>query len=334
MLPPRREAVAFVLRCCSLLCAVAFIASNAQAQSTNYPDRPIRLVVAFSPGGATDVFARQIVDNLKEALGQPVIVDNRPGAGGSMAWQHIAASAPDGYTLLLAENALAIAQGFNRGGSFDPVKQFDAIAHVATSPLVLVVSNKVQANSVAELIAASRSASQKISYSSSGVGSVAHLAFEVFKAGAGIEAVHVPYRGGGQSMADVVAGHIEAIMASIAVAKNLIAGNQVKGLAVTSAQRSPVLPNLPTLKEAGVTTADVDLSFWWGIFGPAGMPDAIKTKLDRAIASVMADADVRRRLATLEVEPAYAPGDVLKAKLAKEIANWAKFNTDHGIKPE
>jgi tripartite-type tricarboxylate transporter receptor subunit TctC len=326
--------VTSILRWCSLLCLLFGSAPSAYAQSTNYPDRPIRLVVAFSAGGATDVFARQIVDNLKEALGQPVIVENRPGAGGSIAWQHIAASEPDGYTLLLAENALAIAQGFNRGTAFDPSRQFDAVAHVATSPLVLVVSNKVQANSVAELVAASRSATQKISYSSSGVGSVAHLAFEVFKAGAGIEAVHVPYRGGGQSMADVVAGHIEAIMASIPVAKNLIASGQVKGLAVTSAQRSPVLPNVPTLKEAGVTTADIDLNFWWGIFGPAGMPQPVKAKLDSAISSVMANAAVRRRLANVDVEPAYAPGDALKAKLAKEITNWAKFIADHGIKPE
>lgn len=326
--------MASVLRWCSLLCMLLGAALSAHAQSSNYPDRPIRLVVAFSAGGATDVFARQIVDNLKEALGQPVIVENRPGAGGSIAWQHIAASEPDGYTLLLAENALAIAQGFNRGTAFDPVRQFDAIAHVATSPLVLVVSNKVQANSVAELVAASRSASQKISYSSSGVGSVAHLAFEVFKAGAGVDAVHVPYRGGGQSMADVVAGHIEAIMASIPVAKNLIASGQVKGLAVTSAARSPVLPNVPTLKEAGVTTADIDLNFWWGIFGPAGMPQPVKAKLDRALSSVMANPEVRRRLANVDVEPAYASGDMLKAKLAKEITNWAKFIADHGIKPE
>ena len=323
-----------LLRCWWVLGVLVAAIPRAEAQSTNYPDRPIRLVVAFSPGGATDVFARQIVDNLKEALGQPVIVDNRPGAGGSIAWQYIAGAEPDGYTLLLAENALAMAQGFNRGGGFDPVKRFDAVAHIAASPLVLVVSNRVQANSVAELIAASRSAGQKISYSSSGVGSVAHLAFEVFKAGAGIDAVHVPYRGGGQSMGEVVAGHIEAIMASIAVAKNLIATNQVKGLAVTSPQRSPVLPNLPTLKEAGVTTADVDLSFWWGIFGPAGMPEAVKVKLDRALVAVMSDPDVRRRLANLEVEPAYAPGDMLKAKLAKEITNWAKFISEHGIKPE
>jgi tripartite-type tricarboxylate transporter receptor subunit TctC len=316
---------------CALACALLGAAA-APAYGQNYPDRPIRLIVAFSPGGGTDVIARLLADDLKTALGQPVVVENRAGANGFIAWTHVAASDPDGYTLLMAENALAISPALYRR-PFDPVKQFDAVAFVATSPLVLIVANGVQANSVAEFIDLARR-SKNITFSSSGIGSVAHLTFEVFKAGAGFEALHVPYKGGGQAMADVVGGHVDAMTGAISVAKGLIESGSLKGLAVTSPERSPVLPNVPTLRESGVKTADVELRFWWGIFAPAGIPDAVRAKLDRAIAAVLADPSVRARLAKLDIEPAYAPAEVLQARLVKDVANWSKFITEHEIKPE
>ena len=160
------------------------------------------------------------------------------------------------------------------------------------------------------------------------------MTFEVIKAGTGMDAVHVPYKGGGPAMNDVIAGHVALNMASIQVAKGLIEAGKIKGLAVTSAERSPVLPNVPTLKEAGVKTADVDLRFWFGLFAPKGIPDAIKTKLDKAVATTLSNPQVRERLANLDIEPAYAPGDILKTKLGNEIANWTKFIDAHGIKPE
>jgi tripartite-type tricarboxylate transporter receptor subunit TctC len=310
---------------------------SAHAQSpSSYPDRPVRLVVAFPPGGATDTLARQITQELGEALGQSVVIENKPGAGGYIAWNHVANSDPDGYTLLLAENALGISQALYKkaASSFDPVKQYDAIASVATSPLVLAVANNVKANSVAELIAYSRTLPQKMNYASAGIGSVAHLTFEVVKAATGMEAVHVPYKGGGPAMNDVIAGHVAINMAAIQVAKGLVETGKIKGLAVTSSERSPVLPNVPTLKEAGVKTADVDLRFWFGIFAPNGVPDVVKAKLDKAVAATLSHRNVRERLANLDIEPAYAPGNVLKTKLENEIANWSKFIDAHGIKPE
>jgi tripartite-type tricarboxylate transporter receptor subunit TctC len=318
---------------CAVLAAPAF--AQAQAPSS-YPDRPIRLVVAFPPGGATDTLARQITQALGDALGQSVVIENKPGAGGSIAWTHVAAAEPDGYTLLMAENAVGISQALYKKtqSSFDPVKQYDAIALVATSPLVLAVANNVPANSVAELIAYSRTVPQKINYASAGIGTVAHLTFEVVKAGAGMEAVHVAYKGGGPAMNDLIAGHVSINMAAIQVAKGLVETGKIKGLAVTSAKRSPVLPNVPTLKEAGVKTADVDLGFWFGIFGPKGIPDAVKAKLDNAVSTTLANAQVKERLAKLDIEPAYAPGNVLKTKLENEITNWSKFIDEHGIKPE
>jgi tripartite-type tricarboxylate transporter receptor subunit TctC len=320
---------------CAVLLAASLLPAHAQAPSS-YPDRPIRLVVAFVAGGATDTLARQISNDLKEALGQAVVVENRPGANGYLAWTHVASSEPDGYTLLLAENALAISQALHKKAtsSFDPLTQYDAIAAVATSPSAIVLANNVPASNIAELVAHSRTVPQKMNFASAGVGSVSHLTFEVFKDGVGIEAVHIPYKGGGQSIGDVIAGHVPMASTSVQVAKSLVEGAKIKALAVTSAARSPALPNVPSLKEAGVQTADVELGFWYGIFGPKGMPDAVKAKLEQAVATVTADARVRERMAKLDITPSFAPSAALRTKLDTEIRNWTKFIDAKGIKPE
>src|SRR5262245_11363096 len=195
---------------CAVACAVLGGAFAAHAQNSSFPDRPIRFVVAFVPGGATDTLTRQLTEDFRDALGQPIVVENRPGANGYLAWNHVASSDPDGYTLLLAENALGISQALYKKSqsAFDPVTQYDAIAAVATSPLVLAASPKLKADSMAELVALSRSTPQKLNYGSAGIGSVSHLTFEVVQAGAGMETVHVPYKGGGQAMNDLIAGHV------------------------------------------------------------------------------------------------------------------------------
>ena len=313
--------------------ALAVAMSAVSAQS--YPDRPVRLVVAFVPGGASDTMGRQIVAELSEALGQPVLIENRPGANGYLGWQHVASAPPDGYTLLLAENALAMSQALYRQSTpFDPLKQYDPIASLASSPMVLVVAPGVKANNVAELVAYSKAGPQRMNYASAGIGSVTHLVMEVFRDGVGMDAVHVPYKGGGQAVADVIAGHIPVTFASTQVAKGLVEGGKLKGLAVTSTARSPALPSVPTLKEAGVTHADVDLRFWYGIFGPKGIPEAPKAKLERAVAAVMDDPKVRERLARLDITPEFAPGPALQAKLSSEIRNWSAFVEAKHIKPE
>jgi tripartite-type tricarboxylate transporter receptor subunit TctC len=189
-------------------------------------------------------------------------------------------------------------------------------------------------NTVAELIAYSRAAPQKLNYSSGGIGSVTHLTFEAFKTATGTEIVHVPYKGGGPAMNDLIAGHVQLNLSAIQVAKGLVESGKIKGLAVTSPARSPVLPNVPTLLESGVKTADVDMRFWFGMFGPKGIPDAIKAKLEKAVATTLAHPKVKERLAKLDIEPDYAPGPALKVKLETEIRNWAKFIDEKGIKPE
>ena len=319
------------------LIAFALLAASlpASAQS-NYPERPIRLIVAFVPGGATDTLARQLNNDLQNVLGQPVVIENRPGAGGYLAWSHVASADPDGYTLLLAENALAISQAIYKKSKspFDPITQYDAISGVAVAPSALLVANNVPAKTVKELVDYSRTVPQKLNFASAGIGSVSHLNFEVFMDRTGMQAVHVPYKGGGQAIGDVLAGHVPMTITSVQASKGLVESNKVKALAVTGSSRSPAMPDVPTMQEAGVPPADVELRFWFAVFGPKGMPAAVKDKLAQAIAKVMNDPAMRERLAKLDITPDVIPAATLHTKLESEIKNWARFIDAKGIKAE
>src|SRR5437763_13530008 len=199
-----------VLRWCSIACVLVGAPALAQAPNPrSYPDRPIHLIVAFVPGGATDTLARQISNDLKEALGQSIVVENRPGANGYLAWNYVANAEPDGYTLLLAENALGISQALHKKATsaFDPLTQYDAVAAIATSPSALIVAKTILANTVAELVAYSRTVPGKMNYGSAGVGSVSQLSFAAFKDGVGLEAVHIPWQGCGQACPGVGCGN-------------------------------------------------------------------------------------------------------------------------------
>jgi len=323
-----------LIRCC-VVALVALTTQSALAQGT-YPDRPIRLIVAFVPGGATDTFARQIQNDLQDKLGQPVVIENRPGASGYLAWGHVASSEPDGYTLLLAENAVAISQAlYKRSKSnFDPITQYDAIAGLASSPSALVVSNNIPVKTVAELVAYSKTVPQKMNFASAGIGSVSHLNFEVFMDKTGMQAIHVPYKGGGQAIQDVIAGHVPMTISSVQATKGLVEGHKVKALAVTSNTRSAAMPSVPTMQEAGVAKADVELTFWFALFGPKGMPDAVKAKLSDAVGKVMNDPHVKERLGKLDITPEVLSGPALHTKLINEIQNWTKFIDAKGIKAE
>jgi len=239
--------------------ALAAFGSAALAQT--YPTHPIRLFVSFPPGGASDLIARVIGQPLSARLGQPIVIENRPGAGGYLAWNHVAASDPDGYTLLLAENALAISQALYKSSksNFDPVAQYDAVTGIAVSPSALIVANDLPARTVAELVAHARTVPQKLNFASAGIGSVSHLNFEVFKDRTGMEAVHIPYKGGGQAISDVVAGHVPMTISSVQATKGVVESGQVRALAVTGTTRSPAMPNVPTMQEAGVPPPDVEL---------------------------------------------------------------------------
>jgi tripartite-type tricarboxylate transporter receptor subunit TctC len=292
----------------------------------DYPSRPIRLAVGFAPGGATDVVARLITGQLGQELGQTIYVENIPGASGFIAWRNIAAAAPDGYSLLMAENAIAIRPGFkDMTPTFDPLTQLEPVAAVAHSPLALVVAEKVPANTVAELIALSRKTEKKLDYASAGNGSVAQLVWEVVKDGAKIDAVDVPYRGGGPAMAAIISNQVDLIMASTQVAQPQVESKRLKALAVTGKTRSPALPNVPTLAEAGVKHADVDLQFWFAVFAPKGLPEPIRAKLEKAVEKTLASPTIRERLAALDITPDFGTGAMLQKQLANEIKNWKTF---------
>ena len=316
--------------------AVALPALSRIASAQAYPVRPVRLVIAFVAGGATDTLARLISNDLGQVLGQNMVVENRPGANGYLAWNHVATAEPDGYTLLLAENALAISQALYKRtvSSFDPLTQYDAIASIATSPSALIVSKNIPATTVDELVAYSRTVPGKMNYASAGVGSVSHLNFEVFKDAVGMDAIHIPYKGGGQAIADVLAGHVPMTITSVQATKSLVEAGQIKALAVTSAQRSPAMPSVPTMREAGVKPADVELRFWFGLFGPKNIPEAVRGKLEKAIATITSDAKLRERLAVVDITPDFVPAPVLRTKLESEIKNWTKFIDAKGIMPE
>ena len=310
-----------------LACAVfgATAVSTVHA-ADDYPNRPIRLAVGFAPGGATDVVARLLIPALSQEIGQTIYVENIAGASGFLAWRNVAASTPDGYSLLMAENAIAIRPGFkDMTPTFDPMTQLEPVAAVAHSPLALVIAEKVPANSVAELIALSRKTEKKLDYASAGQGSVAQLVWEVVKDGAKIEAVDVPYRGGGPAMAAIISNQVDIVMASTQVAQPQVEGRRLKALAVTSKTRSPTLPNVPTLAEAGVKHANVDLQFWFAVFAPKGVPEPIRAKIEKAIERTMASPSVREKLAGLDITADFGNGAVLEKQLANEIKNWKTF---------
>jgi tripartite-type tricarboxylate transporter receptor subunit TctC len=326
----------FKLVRCAIAVAAAWATISTAASQATYPDKPVHLIVAFVPGGATDTFARQIAPDLQEALGAPVVIENKPGAGGYIAWNYVASANPDGYTLLLAENAVAISQAlYKRSKSnFDPLTQYDAIAGLAAAPSALVIANNVPAKTVAELVAHSKSVPQKLNFASAGIGSVSHLNFEVFMDKTGMQAVHVPYKGGGQAIGDVIAGHVPMTITSVQATKGLVESGKVRALAVTSAARSPAMPNVPTMQEAGVPAADVELRFWFAVFGPKGLPEPVKAKLSQALAKVMGNNAARERLAKLDITPDVIDGQAMHAKLEREIKNWTRFIDAKGIKAE
>jgi tripartite-type tricarboxylate transporter receptor subunit TctC len=323
------------VRWCSVVFALLAVSTVAQAQST-YPDRPIRFVVAFPPGGATDTFFRLISNDLGAALGQSIVIENKGGAGGYIAWQMVAASPPDGYTVLVAENAIGINQALfkKHPSGFNPLTDYDAVGAMGSTPLVWTVANNVPVNSFPEFVAWSKTVPGKFNYGHAGPGSVSHLVPEVILDGAGIQAVPVPFKGGGPAAQAVAGGHVAVVASALPVAKPQMEGNLLKGLFVTSAKRSPSIPNTPTLKELGVKVAEVELEFWWGLFTPKGTPEPIRIKIEKALQATMANPAVRERLTRVDTDPSFAPGPALRVKLENEIKNWSTFIDAKGIKVE
>lgn len=311
-----------LLRSAAVLLAAVGLAGAAAAQA--YPTRPITLVVGFSPGGSTDALARMVSEEFSKALGQPIIIENRPGAAGFVAYKHVAAAAPDGYTLLFSENALPIGTALNTDRSFDPTTAFAPVAMLARAPTVLLVSKDLPAGSVKEVIELSKAKPGSLSFASSGIGSVSHMTFEAFRAAAGIDAVHVPYKGGGDALAALASGTVQLNLTAPHISKQMVDTGKAKAIVTTAPERLAVMPDVPTMAEAGVKS-DVQLGFWFGIFGPAKLPADVVAKWNKVVSETLAKPELKDKLAKANVAVAYGDDKVLGALLASEITNWTKF---------
>ena len=314
-----------------LLSALLFSAGAACAQT--YPSKAITLVNGFPPGGPTDLTLRQIAAKLSERLGQPTVIDNRAGASGTIAGTMVARAAPDGHTLMFGVAAnLAVALATMKNPPYDPVTAFTPIVEVARGPYVWMVKPSVPANNLKEFIAWAKANPGKVNYGSPGQGSVHHLAGELFKRAAGIEMLHVPYKGGTTAYAALLGGEIDGMFDLMPSPLPHIAGGKIRALGVTGSKRLQVLPDVPTLVEQGV--AGVDVHFWWGFVGPAGLPKDIVAKLNAEIARALADPELRATFAKWNIEPSPGTPEAFGAYIAQEAKRWREAVSVAGLKPE
>jgi tripartite-type tricarboxylate transporter receptor subunit TctC len=296
-----------------------------------YPTRPIRMIVGFAPGGGTDLTARPVAQKLSDLMGQQVIVENRPGAAGNIATEQVARAAPDGYTLLMGTiAALAINPGLYGDLRFDPETDFAPVIQVVDATNVLVLHPSVPAGTVKELIDLARQKS--LSAGSSGIGATGHLSIELFNLMAGVKLVHVPYKGGGPAMSDLVGGQVHLVFATAASAIPHIKSGRIKGIAVTTAKRSSLLPELPTISEAGL--AGFDANNWYGLVAPAKTPRAIIDQLNAEVTKILNMPDVRTTLLTQGLDPAPGTPEQFGAYIKSERAKWAKVIKESGAKAE
>jgi tripartite-type tricarboxylate transporter receptor subunit TctC len=321
----------FVLRGCGMLLA-ALIGTTAHAQATNYPTKPVRLIIHFAPGGSNDIVGRFIGEELSKKLGQPFVVDNHGGAGGLIGTDMVAKSSPDGYTLLLISTPHTANTTLYKKVPYDAMKDFAPIARIGTASVVICVTPGLPVKTLPELIAYAKAHPGQLNYVSSGVGSAQHLASEMFASSAGIQITHVPYKGAGAALTDVAAGHAQISVGTVLQALPYIRGNLMRPLAVGGSVRQPTLPNVPTTEESGLKGYSADN--WWGILAPAGTPPAVVNKLTTAIKEILATPEMRKQLAEQSATVAYMPPDEFGQFLNAETVKWAALIKKLNIQAE
>ncbi len=317
----------------ALLAALLGAASDAWAQgaAAGYPNKPIRLVLPYPPGGGSDTIARPLAQKLSENLGQQVIVDNRGGASGNIGMEIAARAAPDGYTMLMALTAqLAVNVSLFRKIPYDPVRDYEPITLLGSGGYILVVHPSLPVRSVRELIALARARPGQLAYSSSGNGSGGHLAAELLNTMAGIKMLHVPYKGGGPALMDLIAGQVQVLFSTQLASWPHVQSGRVRALAVSTAKRPASLPDLPTVAEAGVP--GYDSGVWYGVLAPAGTPRGIIAKLNGEIVRVLNHPDYRSLLVNNTIEPIGSPPEELGAFIRSEIKKYAKLIKDAGVR--
>lgn len=323
-----------ILRCATLALACVAVLLPAQGHSqATYPNKPIRIVVPFAPGGSTDTLARRLGDKLAAAWGQPVVVDNRPGAGGTIGADFVAKSAPDGYTLLAGvTGSNAIAQALYSKLPYDVLKDFAPVSMMVSAPLVLAVNPDVKANTAAEFLALVKSKPDALSYGSAGNGTSMHLTGEMYKQATDVSMVHVPYRGSAGMLTDLMSGQIQVAFGDVLVLMPQIEAGKVRALAVTSKARIPKLPNVPTLDETGLTGFEA-LS-WQGLFAPAGTPPAVVEKLSAEVNRIMQSADIKDFFAAQGFIVEGTTPEAFKAFVASEVKKWTPIVKSSGVQAD
>lgn len=316
----------------TLLLAGAVAGAAPAAWAQQYPSKPIRMVVAFAAGGAPDIIGRIVGQRLNEAMGQPVIVDNRPGATGNIGAEIVAKASADGYTVFMATLSVAISPAFYKSLPFDPVRSFAPIGMVASVPLILVVPPALPAKSVKELIDLAKSKPGVFNYASVGNGSPQHLSAELFNSVAGVKLVHVPYKGGGPATAAVLTGEVHLFFAGMPPALPHVKARRLRALAVSTAKRSPSTPEVPTVSEAGLPGFEADN--WNALLAPHGTPRAITVRLNRALEAILRQPEIQSRLIQTGAEAAYSTPQGLSERIKSETVKWGKVARAAGVKPE
>ncbi len=326
-----RTALRIIVAALWLTAAIAALPQNLRAD--DYPNRPITLIVPFPPGGSTTVMARNVADKLSAQLGQQIVVDNRGGAGGTIGTRAAAKAAPDGYTILLGyTGTLSIAPSLYAHAGYDPRKDFAPIGMIGTAPSVLVVHPSLPVHSVAELIAYAKAAPAAMPYGSPGVGTANHLAAELFANATGTKLQHIPYKGSGPAMSDLVGGHIPMMFVPIPAAIGNVTSGTLRALAVSSPKRSSLLPDLPSVQEAGIAGFDVALRY--GLVAPAGTPRPIIERLNKELNAALASDDVKKRLATEGADALPGTPEAYADDIDKEETKWSALVRKLNLKVE
>lgn len=322
-----------MLRTC-IAAAIASIGLSSAAHAQGYPARPVTVVVPFAAGGSSDILARAFGASLASRLGQPVIIENKPGAGGIIASDYVARAQADGYTLLFGTiGTHAINPVLKKTLPFDVAKSFTAIGRLQDGPLVLVVNPSLQVKNLQGLIDYARANPDKLSYASAGIGAISHLGGELFKSEAKVEIVHVPYKGGGAAMPDLLGGQVQLMLETIPNTLSSVRAGKLRALAVSSDKRSASLPDVPTFTESGLKGLNV--TTWTGLFGPAGMPADVASRLNAEIAKIAADPDYIKRIEQTGSEVAKPmSGEQFAAFVNSEVTRWRTVARTAGIQPE
>jgi tripartite-type tricarboxylate transporter receptor subunit TctC len=294
-----------------------------QAHAQGYPERAVRIVVPFAPGGSTDIVGRIASQKLGERLKQSVVIDNRGGGGGNIGSDLVAKAPPDGYTLLVGTvGSLTINPSLYRKMPYDPLRDLTPIAYFGSTPNILVVHPSLPARTVSELIALARARPGQLNYASAGTGGSVHLAAELFRSLAKIDMVHVPYKGSGPALIDLIAGQTQLMFSTMPPALPHVKSGRLRALGMTGTKRSPLVPDLPTIAESGLP--GYEITQWWGLLGPAGLPPAVVTRLNNEMNAILKEPEVRQRFASEGAETAPNTPDWFAAYMKAEVAKWAK----------